>query len=185
MKIDFIKKLSNCRVEGTQLPFFPEMVEGYTEQEIDLIARNCNLDIHGQFREFLLQMGKCSGGLIWGWDFTMYNPYWNPLDFQLFQQNEQKDENYTIDIDMINPIEKKMFYLHSENELNSFYYLLTDNDDDSVWAYDDGSNILKNTNLSLLEQLIHYVKYKNKASRFIDFNLTNEQISKYTEGRLL
>lgn len=60
--IDFVKELAACRVEGTQLPFYPERVQGYTEQEVELIAEYCNLSIHGQFREFLLQMGRCSGG---------------------------------------------------------------------------------------------------------------------------
>lgn len=70
---DFVKELSDCRVEGTQLPFYPEKVQGYTEQEVELIAKNLNLDIHGQFRDFLLQIGKCSGGLLLSDEFYMYD----------------------------------------------------------------------------------------------------------------
>lgn len=49
---DFVKELAACRVEGTQLPFYLGKVQGYTEQEVELIAKNLNLDIHGQFRDF-------------------------------------------------------------------------------------------------------------------------------------
>lgn len=61
---NFIKELSKCRAYGTRIPFRPESVRGYTEQEIERIGRHYNLNIHGQFRELLLQMGRCSGGLV-------------------------------------------------------------------------------------------------------------------------
>lgn len=186
MKIDFIKVLASCRVEGTQLPFFPEKIKGYTEEEINLIAHNCNLYIHGQFREFLLQMGKCSGGLLWGWEFPMYNPYWNPLDFQLFQQNEREDKNYMTSLGALDPIKNKIFYLDSENEGTYFYYLLTINHDDCIWGYYESKNrLFEKTEITLLERLKHIVQEQTRNYQNINFTLTNEQISKYTEGRLL
>ncbi|HCU76630.1 MAG TPA: hypothetical protein DGS69_14930 [Acinetobacter baumannii] len=65
--IDFVFELASCRHKDTYLPFYPEHIRGYTEDEVDQIAEIYNLDIHGQFREFLLQMGRCSGGLLWGY----------------------------------------------------------------------------------------------------------------------
>lgn len=46
----------------------PELIQGYTEDEIKEIEQRYNLPIHGQFKEFLMTMGKCSGGLISGGD---------------------------------------------------------------------------------------------------------------------
>ena len=44
----------------------PELIEGYTEDEIKQIEQKYNFPIHGQFKEFLMMMGKCSGGLVAG-----------------------------------------------------------------------------------------------------------------------
>ncbi len=183
--IDFVKELAACRVEGTQLPFFPEKVKGYTEEEIDLIAKNCNLDIHGQFREFLLQMGKCSGGLILGKYFPMFNPYWNTKDFELFQKNESEDQNYIMALNAVDPIEKKIFYLYSENESDYYYYLLTDNQDDYVWGYyEDNTLSLEKTSRTLLEHLKDIVLDQTKEYLNSKFYNKND-VDDYIVGRLL
>ena len=42
----------------------PELIQGYTEEEIKQIEQKYNIPIHGQFKELLMTMGKCSGGLL-------------------------------------------------------------------------------------------------------------------------
>ncbi len=42
----------------------PELIQGYTEEEIRQIEQKYNIPIHGQFKELLMTMGKCSGGLL-------------------------------------------------------------------------------------------------------------------------
>ena len=42
----------------------PELIQGYTEDEIKQIEQKYNIPIHGQFKELLMTMGKCSGGLL-------------------------------------------------------------------------------------------------------------------------
>ena len=184
--INFVQELAFCRVEGTQIPFFPEKVKGYTEQEIAEIGKNCNLDIHGQFKEFLVQMGKCSGGLLWGDDFPMYSHRWQALSFKNFQVNERKDENYMSCPGSADPVKNKIFYLYSENELTFFYYLFTNNKDDYIWGYyEDENRCVEKTKSTLLEQLKYYVRTSTKNARFIDFNLNEEQIQQNIIGRLL
>ncbi len=183
--IDFVKELAACRVEGTQQPFFPEKVKGYTEHEVDLIAKNCNLDIHGQFRAFLLQMGRCSGGLLWGVEFNMYNSRLNLSDFIDSQKRAKKDEDMFDETGKIDPIEKKVFDLNCEYE-TYFYSLMTVEKDDYVWFLDSAVDaVWEKTKVTLLEHLKYYVEVKTKAMRFVDFNLTEEQIDKYITGRLL
>lgn len=36
---DFVKELAACRVEGNKTSFYLEKVQGYTEQEVELIAK--------------------------------------------------------------------------------------------------------------------------------------------------
>lgn len=183
--IDFVKELEACRVEGTQLPFYPEKVKGYTEEEIDLIAEKCNLDIHGQFRDFLSQMGKCSGGLLWGEEFKMYNYSWQAIDFWDYQKSIKEDDDMFYKNGKIDPIEKRMFGLTREYE-TYFYYLLTAEKDDYIWSlHDVEDGMLVKENYTLLEYLKHYVKHKTNQTRFIDFDLTEEQVDKYITGRLI
>ncbi|WP_322842839.1 SMI1/KNR4 family protein [Acinetobacter sp. Ag2] len=120
--INFVQELAFCRVEGTQIPFFPEKVKGYTEQEIAEIGKNCNLDIHGQFKEFLLQMGKCSGGLLWGDDFPMYSHRWQALSFKNFQVNERKDENYMSCPSSADPVKIKYFIFIQK--MSSLFFII-------------------------------------------------------------
>ncbi|WP_335976586.1 SMI1/KNR4 family protein [Acinetobacter calcoaceticus] len=183
--IDFVKELSACRVEGTQLPFYPEKVQGYTEQEVELIAKNLNLDIHGQFREFLLQMGRCSGGLLWSDEFYMYD-YRCKKDFFINYQKNVKEDDYIIDNHgKLDPLGMKIFYLSRENE-TYFNYLFTAENDDFIWSlHDVDDSVLEKTNITLLEYLKFYVFQKTKETRFIDFDLTEEQINRSITGRLL
>lgn len=183
--IDFVKELSACRIEDTQLPFYPEKVQGYTEQEVELIAANLNLDIHGQFREFLLQMGKCSGGLLWSDEFYMYN-YRAKNDFFInYQINVKKDDYLFDNHGKLDPIKMKIFYLSREHE-TYYNFLLTAENDDFIWSlHDADDSVVEKTNITLLEYLKDYVFQKTKDTRFIDFDLTEEQINRSITGRLL
>lgn len=183
---DFVKELAACRVEGTQLPFFPEKVQGYSESEIGEISRRYNLNIHGQFKVFLLQMGKCSGGLLWGSNFPMYSSSWSIKDFELFQVNEKADQDYMSCPGAKDPIEEKIFYLHSENDLTLFYYLFTSQEDDYVWGYyEDEDRKVKKTENTLLDQLRYYVSMTTEIGKYIDFNMDEDEIKKNIIGRLL
>lgn len=105
--VDFVKELISCRNKNTQLPFFPDKVKGYTENELNLIAKKCNLDIHGQFKDFLLQMGKCSGGLLWDDEFYMYDNKWSSSRFVRSQLSEKEDLGYMLtNHSKIDPVEK-------------------------------------------------------------------------------
>lgn len=38
----------------------PELIEGYAEDEIKQIEQKYSFPIHGQFKEFLMTIGKCA-----------------------------------------------------------------------------------------------------------------------------
>ncbi|EPJ3733639.1 SMI1/KNR4 family protein, partial [Acinetobacter baumannii] len=115
----------------TQLPFYLEKVQGYTEQEVELIAKNLNLDIHGQFRDFLLQIGKCSGGLLWSDEFYMYDYRCEKVFFINYQKNIQEDDYMIDNQGELDPVGEKIFFLSCEYE-TYLYYLFTSEQDNYV-----------------------------------------------------
>ncbi|EPJ5496508.1 SMI1/KNR4 family protein, partial [Acinetobacter baumannii] len=55
-----------------------------------------------------------------------------------------------------------------------------------VWFLDSAESVIwEKTNMTLLDYLKKYVFEKTKRNRFIDFDLTEEQINRSITGRLL
>lgn len=65
---NLIQMLLSIKNPKNQFIERPELIQGYTEDEIRQIEQKYNFPIHGQFKEFLMIMGKCSGGLLLGDD---------------------------------------------------------------------------------------------------------------------
>ena len=95
----------------------PELIQGYTEDEIKQIEQKYNIPIHGQFKELLMTMGKCSGGILCGDDIYIYR---NTRKEYYFSQSFAKDVQQDIQDDPdsrefvkkmsnINLVEKKIF----------------------------------------------------------------------------
>jgi len=185
--IDFVFELASCRHRDTYLPFYPEHIRGYTEEEVDQIAEIYNLDIHGQFREFLLQMGRCSGGLLWGHTVSMYCHTWRIEDYKFQQEKIMEDELSDPTKGMIDAIQNKFFSLTMENEGCYFAYLVTARQDDNVWAFDYGKTDHDFTDVgcTLLEYLKWLVTSETKQARFYERDSTFEKDKKYITGRLL
>lgn len=188
---NFIQELSKCRAYGTQIPFRPEAVRGYTEQEIERISRRYNLNIHGQFRQLLLQMGRCSGGLVWSDEITLYDHQWQPRLFKQYQTAESQAmlEDAAIHTGYlksgIHPIVHKLFPWRFNNDRTAAYCLVTEEPDDYIWhQYDDGFTI-KKTAFTLLEDLRRSVETVTKRALGLGFDYTEEDFALFTTGRLL
>lgn len=184
--VDFVSELISCRHEDTHLPFYPEHIQGYTEQEIDQIAEIYNLEIHGQFREFLSQMGRCSGGLLWG-SVSMFRYSWNKEAYTDYQKVLDDEDEINKPNGWINAVENKLFPLTNENEGNQFAYLATALKNDYVWLWDDGQpeSEFSRTGSTLLDYLKWLVAYETKQARFGDKSVNFEQDKQYITGRLL
>ncbi|EPK9851657.1 SMI1/KNR4 family protein, partial [Acinetobacter baumannii] len=62
----------------------------------------------------------------------------------------------------------------------------TSEQDNYVWFLDSAESVIwEKTNMTLLDYLKKYVFEKTKRNRFIDFDLTEEQINRSITGRLL
>ena len=63
---DLVKTLLSIKSPYNNFIERPELIEGYSEDEIKQIEQKYNIPIQGQFKEFLMIMGRCSGGLLLG-----------------------------------------------------------------------------------------------------------------------
>ena len=63
---DLVKSVLSIKSPYNNFIERPELIEGYSEDEIKQIEQKYNIPIQGQFKEFLMIMGRCSGGLLLG-----------------------------------------------------------------------------------------------------------------------
>ena len=85
----------------------PELIEGYTEEEIKQIEQKYNISIHGQFKELLMTMGRCSGGLLTGKSLFIYNKLFEPNGYFLVWKNKRNGKMIMIFIILKNRLISK------------------------------------------------------------------------------
>lgn len=133
-----------------QLKETSDNVIGYSEQELKKIEVLYEIAIHGQLREFMLLAGRCDGGLIGDDPIFLYRP--NVRSQILFQlrllENLQEIQAY----DFMGTYECKPFCFSCEWE-TQYYFVITSNDDDLVYHYDENAETVECTNLTFYEYL--------------------------------
>jgi hypothetical protein len=161
-------------VEMAAKPFFDEIKDGadydssqvcgYSEEEIDKIEFLHKIKVAGDFRRFLLEMGRCDGGLI-GDNIVLYNDYLNVrghIDPQsVFFDNMQDDGNY----DYL----KSPFVVSIISETQYYFIQTRDGCDDTVYHYDENTGLVESTNQNFLEfmksMVVEYGFEKDKIIR--------------------
>ena len=125
----------------------PELIEGYTEDEIKQIEQKYNIPIHGQFKEFLMTMGKCSGGLVAGSEIYIYrdgsiNHYID--DYVIESIQEDSDYEYLMQfLGNVNLVEKRFLIFAGINEHMIKYFMLLANQDDIVYEWDTNEDTVR------------------------------------------
>ncbi len=122
----------------------PELIEGYTEDEIKQIEQKYNFPIHGQFKEFLMMMGKCSGGLVAGSEIYTYS---TGTEYSFGEQARidlynDPDCKYFIDI-IGNVVERKMISIAGINEHIVGYFMLAADKNDIVYEWDTNEDTVR------------------------------------------
>lgn len=182
--VDFIEELKKVRHYQTYVPFYPERIKGYTDAEIAQIERDCNIHIHGQFRQLLRQMGRCSGGLIWGLNICMYNYIWRYEKFTRYQNsvlidfyNDDETRN-AWEQSNLHPALNKIFIWNSSGESTRCYYLITTEPDDYLWEQDEYENdmLITKTNLTILDNLREEMEW---ITRMYSENLDTMSVERY------
>ncbi|WP_230659866.1 hypothetical protein [Psychrobacter sp. I-STPA10] len=121
---------------------YPEYIEGLTEQQLTQLAHAGDIEIHGEFKQWLLTFGKCSGGLFLAYDFKIYgvaSTWQNYLeqcsDTEICRLEQLEDGLITKE-----QLDLKPLYIYTENETHH-YYIFTKDPDLFVWFNDDGANM--------------------------------------------
>ena len=107
-----------------------------------------------------MSMSKCSGGVLLGTNITIFNKNYQPNSrfFGLDNQQEWKGHEELklfFQENNIDPIRDKLFYFDNRNEYISFYFLFTQNKNDTIYEYNSNLNTIRLTKYgNLLDYLI-------------------------------
>ena len=136
-------------------------VIGYTEYELKKIEALYNISINGQFRDFMLLAGRCSGGVLNDDPIILYRPSWS-VRTQIMFQSKLFDELQSIGaFDFLGKI--LCFSLESETQ---YYFLITKKMNDLVYHYNENTEKVECTNLNFFEYLdVVYKEYEENLNR--------------------
>ncbi len=131
-------------------PVDAAQVCGYSEEEVAKIEALYDIRVQGVFREFMLEMGRCSGGLIGDDPIILYRPAWSVRTQILVQIGLRQNlrDNRLIEI-----AEKKPFAFSKEGD-TQYYFMMTDSDSpDMVYHYDENCGTVRIVGLSFMEYM--------------------------------
>ena len=137
---------------GPAAPVYQDLCEGYNDKELAKIEEIYNINITGQFKAFMKEMGRCSGGLV-GWEpILLYHYLLSGIEkFSIFHEGCYENMvEYGLEIYNQN----KPFCFSCENE-NLYYFMMTGSDDpELVYCLDDNVGIVSCAGM----QFIDYMK---------------------------
>ena len=159
----------------------PELIQGYTEDEIKQIELKYDFPIHGQFKELLMTMGKCSGGLLFGDDVYIYD---TGTEYSFGEQARidlynDPDCKYFIDI-IGNVAERKMISIAGINEHIVGYFMLAADKNDIVYQWDTNEDTVRE-----FGTLFDFLKYYRQITTSKITGKHNNDFKELTTGRLL
>lgn len=158
---NLVTMLSSIKAEKNYFIEKLEKVNGYSEQEIAEIEKLNNISVHGQLKELLTTMGKCSGGVFFGDDLYIYRYYRNAGFNIQRQKNLMADEelaiNYRENGEKLDLAEEQYFEICGENEHANIFFMYTKDINDIVYEWDENNNTVKRFG-TLFEYLIRYRK---------------------------
>lgn len=136
-------------------------VVGYTEYELKKIEALYNISINGEFRDFMLLAGRCSGGVLNDDPIILYRSSWS-VRTQIMFQAKLFDELQGIGaFDFVG----KIFCFSLEGE-TQYYFLITKKMNNLVYYYNENIEKVGCTNLSFFEYLDEvYKEYEENRNR--------------------
>ncbi len=167
MKKNIYEKLCTSRASDNLRVLHPELVEGYTEDELQKIERLYDVNFSGDLRDFMLEMGRSDGGLIGDDPITFYRR--RSVRQHVFFHSGMDDRFCAM----------KKFNLRLKGELiisveseTQYYFLLTKSGNpDLIYRYNDDCadetdpEAMTETGLSFMEYMHRVVRiYKEPGS---------------------
>ena len=162
----------------------PELIQGYTEDEIKQIEQKYNIPIHGQFKELLMAMGRCSGGILHGDDIYIYRETRDEYDFSDAMRQEIHEDldcqEFIKNMGNINFVEKKYFEFAGINEHMIKYFMLLANQDDIIHEWDTNEDTVRE-----FGTLFDFLKYYRQITTSKITGKHNNDFKELTTGHLL
>lgn len=131
------------------------LIKGYSDQEIQKMERLYDVKITGELYEFLIFMGRCSGGFMGDYPLMFYREN-RTIRSHFFAQAGIRE--VLQDLKMYEFFDEKSFLISIESE-TQYYFLLTKSENPNlVYHYDENTETVKATALTFNEYLKHIMK---------------------------
>ena len=131
-----------------------KQVEGYSLSEIKRIEKLYDITIQGDFLEFMLKMGRCSGGLIGDDPIILYKEQRSvrsQILFQLITLDFLHDNHYEMRA-------QQPFCFSWESE-TQYLFILTQSEDQRVYGYDENEEAIYETGKTFEEYILAVYEY--------------------------
>lgn len=149
METSFIEQIAQGK------PYEKDKILGYSEYELNVIERLYSVKVSGNFRKFMLEMGRCDGGLIGGGPIVVYGPDETPRSLIILgaQIEDEICDAGQYELSRLGPF---VFSIESETQL---YYVVTKSDKpDKIYRFDESNQTIHDTGFSFLEYMQHIVR---------------------------
>ncbi|MDC9622801.1 hypothetical protein PSI22_14430 [Xenorhabdus sp. XENO-7] len=134
-------------------------IKGYSEDEIPKLERLYDIKIKGQLYDFLIYMGRCSGGLFGDSPLNFYQEQDTVRGEVIFQSCQRQE---LAKIQRHDLMAQKPFFISIES-YTQFYFLLTKSDNpDLVYCFDENEEVVEDTGLTFNEYLRSVVDYDTR-----------------------
>jgi len=133
---------------------------GYSEEEITKIEKLYDIEVKGDFREFLNYAGRCGGGLLEDYTIILYRELWSIQSFLRknyfgFIDDEDFEEKVFYD-----ELKRKPFIFSIEME-TYYFYIRTVDEDLKVYCFDENEEKIKDTGMDFNEYMVDLVERYN------------------------
>ena len=144
---------------------------GYSEEEITKIEKLYDIEVKGDFREFLKYAGRCDGDLLGDDPVILYRQTWSIQSYLRKNYFNFIDEDYTV---LHGDLQKKPFIFSIEME-TYYFYIRTADDDLKVYCFDENEETLKDTGMDFNEYMVDLVeRYNPELKPTLDFSTVGE-----------
>ena len=144
---------------------------GYSEEEITKIEKLYDIEVKGDFREFLKYAGRCDGDLLGDDPVILYRQTWSIQSYLRKNYFNFIDEDYTV---LHGDLQKKPFIFSIEME-TYYFYIRTADDDLKVYCFDENEEMIKDTGMNFNEYMVDLVeRYNPELKPTLDFSTVGE-----------
>ena len=145
--------------------FDKSKVEGYTEEEIKRIEKLYDINIKGILKNFMLEMGRSSGGLLGDIPIILYRDLWSVRAHLIIQYQIIDDITNIVVRGDFEKIKEKLdkpliFAIEAETQ---YYYINTGHPEPyTVFCYDENAETVENIGDSFLDYMKSLVAFYGK-----------------------